>query len=99
MLKLQKSQTVIPAYRMPHPYALRRQPRATASAAMHVLSEFRTKLAAYIADKLVHYRVYLLVVERLSLVLKYEVHSIALLSFGQVLAFIDIKQFDSFFSV
>ena len=48
-----------------------------------------------VSDKFLHDCVYLLVVERFLLVLEDEVHGVRLFAFGQILAFIDIEEFDA----
>ena len=56
-----------------------------------MLPQFRSQLLLHAGDDFLHDSVYLLVVHGLLLVLQDEVHGIALLSCGEVLALVDIE--------
>ena len=59
-----------------------------------LLAKLCAKLLLKVIDELLHDSIDSLVVQRLSLVLQDEVHSIRLLAFWQILALIDIEELD-----
>ena len=63
---------------------------------MLFLSEFSSELLSQVVNESLHNCINGFVIESLCLILQDEVDSIALLALGQVLAFIDVEEFDCF---